>query len=93
MFSAEEHPGIFYFMLGMIVMVMSGVGLSLLVDRRLKFSSGSKEIHREISVADDELNTLKARLKEQNLLLEKSNYRVEISTERRTQKIGPVAKL
>lgn len=59
MLSAEDHPGIFYFLVGMIVLVMAGVGLSLLVDQRLRFSSGISDIQREITMADGELESLR----------------------------------
>ena len=77
MLSAEEHPGVFYFMVGMIVLVMSGVGLSLLVDRRLKSSSRDNAIQRDGSHADDELKILKARHTAQTRLLEDYNYKLK----------------
>lgn len=60
MLSAEDHPGIFYFLVGMIVLVMAGVGLSILVDQRFKFSSGMSDIQRDIAMADEELGSLKS---------------------------------
>jgi|GEM_PF-1085210 len=60
MLSAEDHPGIFYFLVGMIVLVMTGVGLSLLVDQRFRFSSGANGIQRDITMADDELGSLRS---------------------------------
>ena len=59
MLSADEHPGVFYFMVGIVAVVMAGVGLSLLVDRRFKFSSGIGEIRRDIISHETELHSLK----------------------------------
>jgi hypothetical protein len=42
-------------MVGMIVLVMAGVGLSLLIDKRLQSSSGAIRLHREIEIAEEEL--------------------------------------
>lgn len=60
MLSAEDHPGIFTFMVGMVVLVMAGVGLSLVIDRRLKFSSGVVKIQKEIHLDALELVHLTA---------------------------------
>jgi chromosome segregation ATPase len=59
MLSAEENPGLFYFMVGIIVLVMAGVGLSLLIDKRLQSSSGANRLQREMQVAEEELQGLK----------------------------------
>ena len=69
MLSAEEHPGIFTFLVGIIVLVMAGVGLSLVVDRRLKFSSGLVKIQNEIHLDALELEHLTARHDERSRLL------------------------
>lgn len=61
MLSPDENPGIFYFLVGMVVLVMTAVGMSLLIDKRLKFSSGAGEMAREISVAGEELAALRIR--------------------------------
>lgn len=58
MLSADDHPGIFTFLVGMIVLVMAGVGLSLLVDRRFKFSSGTGDCRRELIANASELAEL-----------------------------------
>jgi hypothetical protein len=72
MLSAEEHPGVFTFLVGIIVLVMTGVGLSLLVDRRLKFSSGVVKIQREIRQDAMELEHLTALHDERSRILKKS---------------------
>lgn len=59
MLSAEENPGLFYFMFGIIGLVMAGVGLSILIDKRMKSSSGMLRLQSEIQLADEELQSLK----------------------------------
>ncbi len=61
MLSSEENAGIFYFLGGMIVIVMTAVGLSLVMDQKFKFSSDSSEIRREIAASTSELAELGAR--------------------------------
>jgi len=51
MLSADDHPGIVTFLIGLIVVVMVGLGLSLLVDHRFEFSRG--EIAIETSIEQD----------------------------------------
>ena len=61
MLSPDEHPGIFYFMVGMIVLVMTAVGLSLVMDQRFKFSSGVGALKRDIALQSEELASLSSR--------------------------------
>lgn len=61
MLTADEHPGVFMFMVGMIILVLVGVGLSLVMDRRLASSAGAGEIQREIAANASELSELKYR--------------------------------
>ena len=69
MLSADEHPGVFTFMVGMIVLVLAGVGLSLVIDRRLSFSSGKLGIQREINLDATELEGLIAVREERSRIL------------------------
>ena len=73
MLSADEHPGLFYFMAGMIVLVMSGVGLSLVVDRHSQSSSGNSTIQREIISGDEEVAHLKEFCEDRAQLLAKTS--------------------
>lgn len=75
MLSADEHPGILTFLVGIIILVMAGVGLSLMVDRRLKFSSSVGEIQRSISLDAMELEGLKAWHDERSRLLNDTGSR------------------
>lgn len=51
MLSDDDHPGLFIFMIGLIVVVMGGVALSLVIDRRM--GSSSSRIELEASIAQD----------------------------------------
>lgn len=72
-------------MVGMIVLVLAGVGLSLVIDRRLSFSSGRLGIQREINLDASELEGLIAVREERSRLLndkvEKPQIRAETSAE------------
>jgi hypothetical protein len=77
MLSAEEHPGIFTFMVGIIVLVMAGVGLSLVIDRRLNYSSGVVKKQREINLEAMELEHLTAWHSERSHLLNESELKLQ----------------
>lgn len=77
MLSAEEHPGVFTFLVGIIVLVMAGVGLSLVIDRRLEFSSGVIKIQNEINLDAVELEHLTAWHDERSRLLNESGLRLK----------------
>ncbi len=62
MLSPDDHSGIFSFLVGIVVIVMTAVGLSMLVDQRFRFSSGSGEMRREIASKESELAKLRASL-------------------------------
>ncbi len=72
MLSAEDHPGVFTFMVGMIVVVMAAVGLSIMADKYRVFSGGAGELQREIGANATEIPELSARIDEQRRLLEDS---------------------
>jgi hypothetical protein len=69
MLSADDHPGIFMFLVGMIVIVMAAVGLSIVADKYQSSSRGGAEIHREISANATEISGLSARTDEKSRLL------------------------
>ena len=70
MLSSEDHPGVFTFMVGMIVVVMVAVGLSVVADKHRVFSGGTGELKREISASAAEISELSAQAAEQVQLLE-----------------------
>jgi hypothetical protein len=59
MLSSDEHPGIFTFLVGMIVLVMAAVGLSILMDKRFEFSNGMGALQRDVRQEATELAELK----------------------------------
>lgn len=61
MLSSEENSGIFYFLVGMIVVVLTAVGLSMLVDQRFKFSSDLSASKSLLAASTTELAELRAR--------------------------------
>ncbi len=83
MLSAEEHPGIFTFLVGMMVLVLTGVGLSLLIDQRLKFSAEGVKTQREVKQDSTELEYLIAWHDERSRLLNQS--RLQLKTESVTE--------
>jgi seryl-tRNA synthetase len=85
MLSAEENPGLFYFMFGIIVLVMAGVGLSVLIDKRMKSSSGIQRTQREIQVGDEELQSLKERHQQSSRLLANRGQRLQVNSAERSQ--------
>ncbi len=64
MLSADEHPGIFTFLVGMIVVVMAAVGLSIMADKRRTFSSGAGALNQEIAADAAEISELTGRREE-----------------------------
>lgn len=72
MLSADEHPGIFTFLVGMIVVVMAAVGLSIMADKHRTFSSGAGALRREIAANAAEISELTARREEQGWQLKDS---------------------
>lgn len=61
MLSNDDHPGIFAFMVGLIIVVMAGVSLSLLVDRRFGFSGSGSSLERSLKADEAELAGLEDR--------------------------------
>ena len=94
MLSSEDHPGVFTFMVGMIVVVMVAVGLSVVADKHRVFSGGTGELKREISASAFEISELSAQTAAQALLLENassslskgSNAHRELSAQLETQR-------
>ena len=44
MLSADEHPGLIYCMLGVVVIVMTAIGLSVMMEKRNVLSSGASDL-------------------------------------------------
>ncbi len=76
MLSADEQPGIFTFLVGMIVLVMTGVGLSLVADRYLKNSKGGNDSQREIMADAEEIEEMSERYENYTAALARENLRL-----------------
>jgi hypothetical protein len=59
---SSDQSGTFGFLAGLIVLVFTGVILSLVVDKRLGFSSGRASMEREVEADVEKLRTLERRL-------------------------------
>lgn len=59
MISSDDNPGLFTFMVGVILVVFAGVGLSLLVDRKFSFSQRVSGLAGQIESGAAELEQLK----------------------------------
>lgn len=60
MLSPDDNPGVFYFLVGTVVLVLTAVGLSMVLEQRFKYSSGAGEIKRDIAAADADLANLRS---------------------------------
>jgi hypothetical protein len=58
MLSSEDHSGVVYFLIGIVVIVFTAVGLSMLVDQRFRFSSGVGVLKREVALQTEEIADL-----------------------------------
>lgn len=59
MLSDYDDSGILAFMIGLIVLVFAGVGLSIAMDRRFSFSSNVSSFKRDIKAGELELDQLR----------------------------------
>ena len=80
MLSAEDHPGVFTFMVGIIVVVMAAVGLSIVADKHRVFSSGAGELQREIDANATEISELSAWIDEQRRLHQDSGANLNVGS-------------
>lgn len=87
MLTDNDNSGIFTFMIGVIVLVMFGIGLSLLVDKRFKFSNGVAEIRREIGANAAEIEEMNSHKDESERVL--IGYGVNLKAESNTQPRNP----
>lgn len=100
MLSNSDHSGVGSFLIGLIVIVLAGVALSLMVDRRFKFSSSKVSIEGQVSANAVYLKDLAHDVKdaEQNLR-ERSDVSGEAETifkqaeKKRAEALSAVASL
>lgn len=59
MLSSDDHPGLFTFMVGLIIVVFVGVGLSMMVDRKFSFSKRFSALESGFKAGEVELEQLK----------------------------------
>jgi len=64
MLSDDDHPGIFTFMVGVIVVVLAGVGLSLLIDLKFTFSKSISSTEKGLKTSAAEIVDLKSEIDE-----------------------------
>ncbi len=64
MLSSDDHPGLFTFMVGVIVVVFAGVVLSLMMDRKFRFSASVAALDRGLKASAEEIVSLQADLEE-----------------------------
>ena len=62
MISSDDQSGVFTFLVGIIVLVLAGVALSLLVDKRFRFSSDKAAIETAVRADAGELADLQTML-------------------------------
>lgn len=77
----NDTSGLITFMIGVIVLVMFGIGLSFMVNKQFRFSSGMGEIRRELVTNTTEIEELKVRKDEDERVL---NANTEIFTRSKT---------
>lgn len=77
MLSVDDHPGLFYFMAGIVVIVMTAVGLSLLIDRRFAFSSSIVEAKAGLLADEEVVKELRAQVFAQSKHLADSDHQRE----------------
>jgi hypothetical protein len=80
MLSSEENPGIFTFLVGMIVLVMAAVGLSVMMDKKLSFSGRSRMIEEEIAGYAGEVAELNARKEVDGKTLVESQAKLQLGS-------------
>ena len=61
MLSSSDHTGTVTFLVGVIILVMAGVGLTLVVDYRFGYSNRASDLERMIEGEAEQLETLTAR--------------------------------
>lgn len=59
MLTSDEHSGLFTFMLGLIVVVFTGIGLSMAVDRRFSFSTSVSALEADVKRNESELEYMR----------------------------------
>jgi hypothetical protein len=74
----DDNSGVPTFLIGLIVLVMAGVGLSIIVDKRFRFSSGYSTAQTEIRANNEMLGDLKYQHETRSMLLADSSARRQV---------------
>lgn len=69
MLSLDEHSGIVTFLIGIVVVVLTAVGLSIVVEKRFVFSSDGLRLENEVKSLAEQLDDLRERLGEESARL------------------------
>lgn len=69
MLSSDDNSGLFSFLVGLIVVVLAGVGLSLMVDRRFSVSKNATTLAKELENGQAELEDARSFLQRKSLEL------------------------
>lgn len=77
MLSDDNNSGLFTFLIGLIVLVMVGVGLSVLVDSRFSFSRSARDLEGAVATDKEEVKRLTALVDEYHFQL--SNQQPKLS--------------
>ena len=80
MLSSEDHPGIFTFLVGMIVVVMTAVGLSIVADKHRIHAGGTGDLQHEVSTNATVISELTAQTAEQGQILENNGSQLHRSS-------------
>jgi septal ring factor EnvC (AmiA/AmiB activator) len=59
MLTSDEHSGLFTLMLGLIVVVFAGIGLSMAVDRRFSFSTSVSALEADVKRNESEIEYMR----------------------------------
>jgi hypothetical protein len=81
MLSSDEHPAIFTYFVGLVVLVMAAVGLSLLIDKRFAFSTQAGAMKRELKLGDWEISELTVDYKNLSLQMQSSDFKLKGSSQ------------
>jgi hypothetical protein len=76
----DDNSGVPTFLIGLIVLVMAGVGLSIIVDKRFRFSSGYSTAQAEARTNDEMIGDLKCQHEARSMLLSDSSGRRRVQT-------------
>ena len=84
MFSDEDHPGLFMFLIGLIVVVMTAVGLSVFADKKFSLSGPPSTLKKDLQGGTEEIQRLTDYGNELSRRLAIDEPRAQAAREKRT---------